>query len=434
MTNTSDVIIVGAGVVGASTALELSRAGYAVTVVDKTGGPGHGSTSASSAVVRFNYSTWDGVAAAWESRFRWEKWGDHLGHRDPDGLARYVRCGLAFLDIEAIPAGGMSTLFEQAGIPHEHWDSARLTASVPGIDVGRYFPPKPVRSDDFFVAANGDLGATFTPDAGYVDDPQRAAANLARAAERAGASFRFRRTVTALEHSGAVWRAELDGLETLEAPIVVNAAGPWSTGLNRLAGVGGDFTVTVMPLRQEVHHVPLPESLRGLESPPPILADLDLGTYLRTDSDHSLLIGGTEPACDPLEWIDDPDLADSRPTRERFEAQVYRAARRLPDLTVPTRPRGVAGVYDAASDWTPIYDRTDESGYYVAMGTSGNQFKNAPVIGSFMATLIDHVESGHDHDANPVHYVAPHTGHTINLGVFSRRRSPNEASSGTVIG
>ena len=45
-----DAIIVGAGVVGASTALELTRAGYSVTVVDKAGGPGFGSTSASSAV------------------------------------------------------------------------------------------------------------------------------------------------------------------------------------------------------------------------------------------------------------------------------------------------------------------------------------------------------------------------------------------------
>lgn len=266
MTETSDVIIVGSGVVGASTALELGRAGYDVTVVDKANGPGHGSTSASSAVVRFNYSTWDGVASAWESRFRWEKWEDYLGHRDPDGLARFVRCGLAFLDVENISVVGMTSLFDRAGIPHEHWDSAQLTRAVPGIDVGRYFPPKPVTSEEFFSAPVGELGAIFTPDAGYVDDPQRATANLAQAAERAGALFRFKRTVNALERTGSVWRVDLDGRETLEAPILVNAAGPWSSALNRLAGVGEDFTVTVAPLRQEVHHVPLPESLRGLES------------------------------------------------------------------------------------------------------------------------------------------------------------------------
>jgi glycine/D-amino acid oxidase-like deaminating enzyme len=64
-----------------------------------------------------------------------------------------------------------------------------------------------------------------------------------------------------------------------------------------------------------------------------------------------------------------------------FEAQVTRAARRLTGLSVPTVPKGVVGVYDVADDWTPIYDRTELDGFYVAIGTSGNQFKNAPLAG-----------------------------------------------------
>ena len=63
--------MVGAGVIGAATALELARAGRRVVVVDQLPGPGRGSTSASSAVVRFNYSTLDGVATAWESMHCW---------------------------------------------------------------------------------------------------------------------------------------------------------------------------------------------------------------------------------------------------------------------------------------------------------------------------------------------------------------------------
>src|SRR5699024_7901635 len=100
----------------------------------------------------------------------------------------------------------------------------------------------------------------------------------------------------------------------------------------------------------------------------------------------------------------------------------------------PNRPSGVAGVYDVAEDWTPIYDRTDAPGFYVAMGTSGNQFKNAPVVGGFLAAIIDHVESGRDHDEHPATYVGKHTGLSINLGTFSRKRPRNPASSGTVLG
>jgi sarcosine oxidase, subunit beta len=427
---TADAIVVGAGVVGTSTALELSRSGRTCVVVDKAGGPGHGSTSASSGIVRFNYSTWDGVAAAWESRFRWEAWADHLG-LPSDGLAKFVRCGFVFLDVEIMPREKLEAMFREAGIPFESWGSEELCAAFPGIDPGRFYPPKPVTSEEFFADPTETLGAVFTPDAGYVDDPRLAAANLATAAVRHGVEFVYRRTVGGIRRVGSVWEVTLDDGQRLQAPILVNAAGPWSSRLNALAGVGEDFTITVAPMRQEVHHVPAPPRLGGSF---PVIADADLGVYIRPDSGGHLLIGGTEPECDPLEWIEDPDAASPRPTRERFEAQVWRAARRFPELTVPNRPRGVAGVYDAASDWTPIYDRTSEDGFFVAMGTSGNQFKNAPLIGSLMTTLIDGVLAGHDHDVEPIRFRAPHSGHLIDLGAFSRRRSPNVASSGTVFG
>ena len=118
-----------------------------------------------------------------------------------------------------------------------------------------------------------------------------------------------------------------------------------------------------------------------------------------------------------------------------FEAQVTRAARRLPELGVPPRPTGLAGVYDVADDWTPIYDRTELDGFYVAIGTSGNQFKNAPVVGRLMATAHRRrARAGSDHDDDPVQFDCAHTGNHLDLGGFSRRRRVNTASSGTVMG
>ncbi|MFE1962507.1 FAD-dependent oxidoreductase, partial [Streptomyces sp. NPDC059479] len=156
--------------------------------------------------------------------------------------------------------------------------------------------------------------------------------------------------------------------------------------------------------------------------------------YIRGEVGGGLLIGGTEPECDPFEWIDDPDTASPHPTMGVFEAQTTRAARRLTELAVPNRARGVAGVYDVADDWTPIYDRTELDGYYVAIGTSGNQFKNAPLVGRLMTAIIDRVEAGLDHDAHPVQFFGEHSGATIDLGAFSRKRSVNTGSSGTVMG
>ncbi|MFB7665990.1 NAD(P)/FAD-dependent oxidoreductase [Kitasatospora sp. NPDC056138] len=428
-----DAVVVGAGVIGAAVALELARTGRQVVVVDKAGAPGHGSTSASSAIIRFNYSTFDGVATAWEARHLWTSWPGHLRLTTRRPLAAFRRTGAVLLDAPVFEPSRTTALFDRAGVRYERWDSPTLRRRLPGIDPGRYWPPKPVDDEAFFDGPTGELGALFIPDAGFVDDPQLAAQNLADAAGELGARFLFHRTVVAVDrHGDRVAGIRLADGARICAPVVVNAAGPWSGGLNRLAGVGGDFTIGVRPLREEVHQIPAPSGRAdGLG---PVLADPDLGAYLRPAAGGHLLVGGTQPACDPPEWIDDPDEADPRPTAHRFRAQVTRAARRFPEIRVPNRPLGVAGVYDVADDWTPIYDRTALDGYYVAMGTSGNQFKNAPLVGRFLATLIDLVEAGHDHDGDPVRYRCEHTGNVVDLGAFSRRRPIRADSARTVMG
>jgi glycine/D-amino acid oxidase-like deaminating enzyme len=91
-------------------------------------------------------------------------------------------------------------------------------------------------------------------------------------------------------------------------------------------------------------------------------------------------------------------------------------------------------VYDVSDDWAPIYDRTARRGFYVAIGTSGNQFKNAPVVGQLVATLIGAVEEGHDHDQDPLTMRLPRTGHTIGLDAFSRLRVVGADAARSVLG
>ncbi|GAA5168081.1 FAD-binding oxidoreductase [Pseudonocardia eucalypti] len=421
----ADAVVIGAGVMGAAIALELARTGRRVTVVDR-GGVGHGSTSASSAVIRFNFSTWAGVASSWEAVHHWRSWADYLGAPAHEPLARFERTGMVMLDVSRAPRELFRPLFDRAGVPYQEWDADTLAERVPGLDPGRFWPPARLTDARFWAEPAGRLGAVYTPDAGYVTDPALAARNLADAAGRHGARFLLGTAVTGVDRTPE--RAEgvrlADGTR-LAAPVVVNAAGPWSGRVNALAGVGAEFTIGLRPMRQEVHHVPAPPGGLG-----PCLADLDLGTYLRPDTDGGLLVGGTEPECDPMQWLDDPGQAHPHPTAELFEAQVTRAARRFPDLGVPNRPRGVVGVYDVADDWTPVYDRTDLPGFYVAVGTSGNQFKNAPVVGQFLAAIIDTPA----HDEKAARFVGPHTGLEIDLSAYSRKRAVNQGSSGTVMG
>src|SRR6188472_2701034 len=401
---TADAVVVGAGVIGAAIALELARAGRSVLVVDKAGGIGHGSTSASSAIVRFHYSTRTAVALAWEARHCWEDWRGHLGHDDPDGLAGFVRTGMLVLEPDPKVSAETTTHFDVVGVPWERWSAHEVRQRAPFLDVGAYGPPKPVASDEFFAPARGVIGGTWTPDAGYVDDATLAAHNLAAAARRHG-----------------------EGSEAIDCDVLVNAAGPWSGAVNALAGAGADFAVTSRPLRQEVHWLPAP-SQEALA-----LADPDLGVYLRPTT-AGILVGGMEPECDPLEWLVRPEDADQHVTAATYQAQSVRAARRVRDLKVPNRPTGIVGVYDVPTDWAPIYDRTARPGYYVAMGTSGNQFKNAPVVGQLMAALVAAVEGGHDHDRDPLVWTAPRTGQRLALSTYSRLRRVDPDAPTNVMG
>ena len=115
-----------------------------------------------------------------------------------------------------------------------------------------------------------------------------------------------------------------------------------------------------------------------------------------------------------------------------FQDKLIRAARRLPDLRIPRQPRGLVDFYDVSIDWTPIYDRSYVGGFYLAMGTSGNQFKNAPLVGQLMHGLIDYVEAGNDHDRIPFRFPCRHIDHWLDVGQFSRLREPGW--SDTVMG
>jgi glycine/D-amino acid oxidase-like deaminating enzyme len=258
---------------------------------------------------------------------------------------------------------------------------------------------------------------------------------LVTAAQDLGTTLLLNHTVTEIiQRNERVAGVRFSNGEVIESPVVINAAGPWSGQINRLAGVGAEFTIGVRPLRQEVHYVQAPSGFNVDGALGPSIADSDLGTYIRAAAGDKIMVGGTEPECDALEWIENPDDSDPSVTASCFERQVVRAARRLSTLGVPITPKGVAGVYDVSDDWQPIYDRTDLAGFYVAMGTSGNQFKNAPLVGRFLARLVESVEAGHDHDEEPLHYVGEHTGNTINLGAFSRKRQFNINTSGNVWG
>ena len=437
MNKKADAIIIGAGVIGSSVAFELAKRGYKTLNIDKLPTSGYGSTSNSCAIVRAHYSTWDGVAMAYEGFFYWDDWKNYLGVEDERGMIKYMKTGSIMFKLQGEDHSKKSLkFFEEIGVEHEIWDLEKLKERMPIYSHDQFDGTTRPDEDEHFFDKTGKKieGAIFTPGSGYVSDPQLSSHNLQVAAEANGGEFLFNNEIKEIrQEDGKVLGVSLKTGEQIDAPIVVNVAGPHSFVINRMAGVEEEMNIKTKALRHEVHHVPSPEGF-DFEKDGFHTSDGDNYIYFRPETGNTILIGSEDPLCDPKEWIEDPDNYNNEVTESQWRAQVYRCARRIPDVKIPSRTSGVVDLYDVSDDWIPIYDKSALRGFYMAIGSSGNQFKNAPVAGHCMAELIDACEKGHDHDANPLKVKTVYTGLELNMGFYSRNREINPNSSFSVNG
>ncbi|MEO3431369.1 FAD-dependent oxidoreductase [Pelagibius sp. CAU 1746] len=429
-----DAVIIGAGVIGAAIGMEMARAGYKTLNVDALPAAGYGPTSNSCAIIRVHYSTLDGTAMAYDGYFDWRDWPGTLGVEDERGHAIFHHCGCLIMKTEQNKGlAGVLKHVEALDIPHEHWDAERIRQAIPGYDLKTFWPARRMEDPDFGTPNGGAIGGgVFFPTAGYISDPQLASHNLQRAAEAAGGAFLFNRKVVEIPvENGRVQGVVLDDGTRIAAPIVVNVAGPHSSQINRLAGAAADMRITTKPLRQEVVHLDSPEGL-NFEKDGIVVSDSDIACYIRPETGNHILVGSEDPECDPREVVDPDDY--NRDLTDQAVTQAYRYAQRLPKVPVSQSPKGVVDLYDVTEDWIPIYDRSCIDGFYMAIGTSGNQFKNAGVAGRLMTALIGYVEGGGDQDAQPLAFKLKHLERTIDTATFSRRREINPDSSFSVLG
>ncbi len=435
MTTTADAIIIGTGVIGAAVAYELAKQGYKTLSLDRNAQVGHGSTAGSCAIIRMHYSTFDGTAFAWEGYHYWRDWADYLGLPADSDLARFRQVGCMVMKT---PANGHLDKHMQYSAeldcPFQELTPAQILEKLPIYTLDSFAPAK-TRDDPDFAQPNGRHmgGAVFWPNGGYVTDPALSAQNLMAAAQIHGAQLRTNAEVAGiLTRSGRVSGVKLASGDSIHAPIVINVAGPGSSIINAMANVTEDMTIATRPLRQEVVHVPSPAGF-NFEEQGTIVSDSDIACYVRPEHGNHILIGSEDPECDPHQWARD-DVTYNRDFTDQWTTQALRYAQRVPSLGIPSQTRGVVDLYDASTDWIPIYDKSAIPGFYMACGTSGNQYKNAPIAGKMMAALIDYCEAGNDHDATPLQFTLPYIQRDIDVGFYSRKRPINAQSSFSVLG
>jgi len=351
----ADIVVVGAGVTGASIAFQLSRrrAGR-VLVLDK-GDVASGGSGRSSALVRMHYSHAPEVALAKLSYDIFVAWQELLGlptHFKKTGFIRLVPEG----EIERLRKN--VEMHRGFGIDARVLSRAELHEVAPAWDF----------SD---VSA-----AAWEPNSGYGDGAGVASDFLLRARE-AGVEYRSGTRVEALRVEGDRVRgvAVADGV--IEAPQVVVATGPWCRPL--LAAAGFDA-----PIESEFHEVAFLKNPPGLPSIGPAGIDSPTETYYRSEAGGLTLIGdfyGKRGV--------DPDGIAMGASQESMLRLVERTARRIPALAEAGLFRGVAGCYDVSPDFRPLMGPVPGvDGLYLVAGFSGMGFKISPAVGVVMAELL----------------------------------------------
>ncbi len=354
---TADILIIGAGVMGASIAFHLAlRKAGKIVVIDKDH-VGSGGSGRSSALVRLHYSYPPEVQLAVLSLRAFQNWRQLVGQPGDFRRTGFVRIVHPH---EAERLKSNVAMQKQLGANVELIDRQQLRELEPDWNV-----------EDIELAA-------YEPDSGYGDGYGVANDFLSRAREM-GVTYLSNTQAIALRadrEEERILGVTIKGGQ-IDAPTVIAATGPWSRPLFQFVGVE-------LPIETEFHQVAILKNAPDMRGGGSACIDSVTATYFRPDAHDKFLVGdfyGKRPA--------DPDAFDQRASDESLAEIIERTCLRIPRLERAEVMRGVTGVYDMTPDSRPLLGEIpDIRGLYICAGFSGMGFKISPGIGLVMSELI----------------------------------------------
>jgi sarcosine oxidase subunit beta len=356
MRSTADVVIIGAGIVGASIAWHLtSRACRNVALVERESQPGKGSTGKSMGGVRAQFATALNIRMSMHSIAFFREFDRALGHPSgyrPQGYL-FVATSQAHMDylranVEAQRAEGLSAV--------RLVSPAEILAMLPQL-----------RPDDI-------VGGSFCSTDGFVDPHSVMTGFLLRAAAQ-GAELIRGAEVTAIERDARGVCAVHTSQGSIATRIVVNCAGAWARGVARMAGID----LPVEPLRRML--VPT-EPFDRIAHSAPMTIDMSSGFHFRPEGLGFLMA-----------WNDPEETAGFKTQVDRafVEKILTRAVSRVPVFAeASVNPsRAWAGLYEMTPDHHPVLGPVAAvPGFYLANGFSGHGVMHSPATGKVLADLI----------------------------------------------
>ena len=356
MPATADVLIIGAGIMGVSTAYHLARLGAGRIIVLERDTVCSGSTALASGGIRHQYANRLGIELTTHSIVTYEQFEAEFGV-DPNFRQHGYLILIATEDELAVARRSVA-LQRELGVDVELLDAAATRKLCPYLN-----------TDDV-------LGATYTPRDGYAD-PYLCATAIAARARELGVVIHQQHEVSAFLRNGERIRGVVTRQGTFEAGVTVIATGAWSGVVGTLAGVD-------IPVRPHRRHkfMTAPFPADRIPAATPFVIDPHQNFSLRREGPGLLLGHGRR---------DEPDGFGTEIDRSLEPRVVERAIHRAPALAEAKLMRAYAGLYEMTPDQTGIVSAVPGvAGLYVIAGFSGHGFMHGPIAGQLMAEMLVH--------------------------------------------
>ncbi len=359
MNETYDAIVIGAGVIGASVAYNLSQRGLKVLILERQT-VGAGATGASSGLVRMHYDIEVDSALAWQSFQFFRNWRERIGGTSS---SLSTSCGFhktGFLQIVAPDKNehlrANVAMHKRIGI---------ITDVVTADDVKRIAPM--IKTGDFELAA-------YEPESGYAD-PVLTTNSFIENAKANGMVLKQDCEVSGIRVSGGKVQGVDSGKGSFDAPVVVNCAGTFASRVGKLAGIE-------IPLDTWTHDVAFVKRPPKVGMHPTVIDDV-LSMYFRPEGELTLVA------------LEDGNRMGEAPEAELGRVDpgfVMRAIDRICERVDGMEAGALHSTHVGRDGLTPdqraVMDKAGPDGFYVACGFSGTGFKLSPAVGVCMSELI----------------------------------------------
>ncbi|MGD2058627.1 MAG: FAD-binding oxidoreductase [Anaerolineales bacterium] len=349
---TADVVVIGGGVMGASTAYHLALEGVEeVVLLEKETYFGQGATGRCAGGIRHQFATEVNVKLSNVSLDMLDRLKQETG-QDPD----LRKCGYLFVLTNDADVASFKRNIEM---------QRKLDVNV------EWLSGDEIRSRLPMMQFPDALAGTYSPNDGLAD-PNGVVMGYIKGARSLGVKpFTDTEVLDIIVESGKV-QAVITAHGRIDTPAVVNAAGPWASLIGKMV----ELELPITPLRRQMlTTTPLPE----LPTDFPFVIDFAQSLYFHREGE-GILTGMSNP---------DETPGFDQSIDEDWEVRaISAAAERMPMLESAGRLAGWAGLYEVTPDAHPIFGSTPVDGFWIVGGFSGHGFMHGPIAGKLMQEII----------------------------------------------